>query len=62
MVFDILKVKTLKSKLLSSVATKWPQFKSKLTIVYVYGARIEKSPGTEYSCIDEKTWQFFIQT
>ena len=40
------KVGTLKSKVLSWVFTKWRQFKSKLTIVYVYGPTKGESPCT----------------
>ena len=44
MVFDIPKVRTLKSMIFSSIATKWRQFKSNLTTIYVYNARKGESP------------------
>jgi len=53
-------MRTLKSKILSSVAIKWHQFKSKLTSIYVYDARKGESPCLKYTCIAEETWQQFV--
>jgi len=55
MVFYIPNVRTLKSKILSSVVIKWHQFKSKLTSVYVYGARKGESPCPKYTCIAKES-------
>jgi len=61
MVFYIPNVRMLKSKIFSSVAVQWCQFKSKFTSVYVYGARKGESPCPKYTCIAEETWQQFLQ-
>ena len=46
---------------MSSVASKWRQFKTNLTSFYVFGKYKDKSPCEMYG-IDEKTWQLFVQT
>ena len=60
--FDIPNNGELRNKVLSSIATKWRQFKSKLTTVYVYGAKKGESPCSKYPNIDEATWETFVQT
>jgi len=46
---------------MSSVASKWRQFKTNLISFYVFGKYKDKRPCEMYG-IDEETWQLFIQT
>jgi len=54
-------VETLKVKVLSDVGVKFRQFKSKLTIDFIYGERKEENPYTKYASLDEETWQQIVQ-
>lgn len=60
--YDIPNVGSLRMKILSSVATKFRQFKSKLTTDYIFGKKKDKNPCTKYHSIDEETWQHFVQS
>ena len=48
-------------KVLSDVGVKFRQFKSKLTIDFIYGERKEENPYTKYASLDEETWQQIVQ-
>ena len=54
-------METLKAKVLSDVGVKFRQFKSKLTINFIYGERKEENTCTKYASVDEETWQQFVQ-
>jgi len=60
--YDIPNVGTLRSKVISSLTMFFCKFISKLTITYVFGSKKGGSPCIKYTCIDEETWQKFIQT
>ena len=46
---------------MSSVASKWRQFKTNLISFYVFGKYKDKRPCEMYG-IDEETWQLFVRT
>jgi len=45
---------------MSSVASKWRQFKTNLTSFYVFGKYKDKSACEMYG-IEEETWQLFVR-
>ena len=47
---------------MSSLATKFRQFKSKLTSKYIYGKDPEDISMPDYRGIDEETWERFVQS
>lgn len=63
MTFEIPNTKTIKKKVLSSMAYKFRQFKSILTSTCIYGKepdQISKPDG--YASIDEETWKQFVES
>jgi len=60
--FQIPNVEPLRSNILSNIALKFRQFKSRLTTNYVFGKVKGESPCLKYKYIDEETWCLFKES
>ena len=60
--FDIPNVGTLRAKVLSSIASKFRQFKYNLAQRYIFGDKKDKNPCNDYPSLDETSWKAFKES
>lgn len=60
MVFDIPTTPVMRKCWLSYAGARWRDFKSKLSVRYIYGDKQNKNPCDKYSYLDQVTWAKFV--